>query len=393
MMPPSESGASEAAPVRPTVLHVLEALEGGTARHLVDVVRHTPVAHEVAVPRFRMGGVTDLAAVEAMAEAGAVVHRVEMRRLPPHPLNLAALVAIRRLIARRRPHLVHGHSSVGGALARLAVLVAPSRRPPGVLYTPNGVAAGPETPGGRPALVLERALGRGTDRLVAVSPSEADLVRRLRLVPAHRVVTIPNGIELDLPPPGPDLRAALGLMAGVPLVGCVARLVPQKRPVDFVRAAVLVAQQVAGAHFVHIGDGPLRAAMGAEIRRSGLGSRFHLVAELPGAAAVLGQMDVVVLASAFEGGPYVPLEAMRAGTPVVLSDVVGNRDVVEDAVSGLLVPPGDPPALAAAVVRVLDEPGLRARLAEAARARVGERFDVRAMGLALAAVYRQVGQE
>src|SRR4051794_17615330 len=132
------------------VLHVLEALEGGTARHVVDVVRHTTeVDQEVAIPRRRTGWVTDEQAVGDLEDAGAVVHFVDMRRTPFDRHNAVAVAALRRVIRRRRPAIVHGHSSVGGALARVAAWRAPVVR----LYTPNGIATSPM------ALRVERLLG------------------------------------------------------------------------------------------------------------------------------------------------------------------------------------------------------------------------------------------
>jgi glycosyltransferase involved in cell wall biosynthesis len=83
------------------------------------------------------------------------------------------------------------------------------------------------------------------------------------------------------------------------------------------------------------------------------------------------------------------MEAMRAGVPIVLTDVVGNRDAVEDGLSGFVVAPEDPDALAEAMLRLLDDDALRARMGRAARDRVGERFDVRVVAQRLAAVYDQ----
>lgn len=366
-----------------SVLHVLEALEGGTARHLVDVVSHVPECHhEVVVPRRRVGGVTDLTATQALVGAGARIHLVEMRRQPAHPANAAALVALGVLVRRLRPDVIHGHSSVGGALARLAAIGT------GVAcaYTPNGLATG------GPALGVERLLGRRTQRVVAVSPSEAELICALGIAPGDRVVTIANGIDLNPPPDGPDLRARLGVASKAPLVGTVARLVPQKAPEVFVRAAAVVGRRVPEAHFVLVGSGPLDRQVRDEMGRAGLGPRFHLVAEMATVAAVLGQLDAYVLCSRFEGAPYTPLEAMRAGTPVVVSDVVGSRDAVEDGVSGLVVPAGDVQATAAAVIRLLGDPALAVHLADAARARLAERFDVRAMGRGLAGLYAELSR-
>ncbi len=106
----------------------------------------------------------------------------------------------------------------------------------------------------------------------------------------------------------------------------------------------------------------------------------------------MAQLDVFALPSRYEAGPYAPLEAMRAGTPVVLSDVVGNRDTVVDGESGLLVPPDDPEALAAAVSRVLEEPELGAGLAAAARDRLEAEFDVRRMAERVGALYEAVAR-
>jgi glycosyltransferase involved in cell wall biosynthesis len=367
------------------VLHVLEALEGGTARHLADVVRHTPdVRHEVAVPQTRAGWATDEHAVGRMKHAGALVHFVDMRRNPVDPRNAAAAAALRRLIARRRPTLVHGHSSVGGALARIAAWRAPVAR----VYTPNGLATSPV------ALRVERLLGRWTDHLIAVSESEAELALQVRLVPPQRLSVIPNGVG----PEGEDgsaidLRRQLGISAPAPLVGSVARLVPQKAPEVFVRACALIARRVRNAEFLLVGTGPLQWLVDEEVQRANLGRRWHQIPNLPDAKRALGQLDVFVLLSRFEGCPYTPLEAMQAGTPVVLSRVVGNRDIVEPDVSGLAVPAEDPGAAAQAVVRILTDGSLAAALVAGGRRRVATHFDVRAMGLALRDLYRQVASD
>ncbi|HET6875227.1 MAG TPA: glycosyltransferase [Acidimicrobiales bacterium] len=373
---------------------MLEAVRGGTSRHVADVVRHAGGSiHHVALPTApgagaagAVGGGTgaavggalyDEAAVERMRTDGAVIHHVDMRRDPLHLANGRAVLSLRALIGRVRPDVVHGHSSVGGALARVAGRAA---RVP-VAYTANGVAT--ETA----YRLAERGLGRWTWRWVAVSGSEAALASRLGLVAAERLITIPNGIDLAAPPPGPDLRQLLGVPAGTRLVGTVARLVPQKAPLDFVRVAAAVPE----AHFVLIGMGPLQPDVDAEVDRLGLRPRWHQIEHVEDAATVLAHLDVFILASAFEGAPYTPLEAMRAGVPVVLSDVVGNRDVIVDGHSGLLAPAGDIERLSAEVRRLLDDPGLAKALTDAARHRLAERFDVVAMGRALAALYASAG--
>ena len=342
------------------VVQVFEAIEAGVARHVTDVVCRVPGEHHVVVPPTRTGGFTDEHAFAAMRSAGAEVHLTRMRRSVADPHNARAVWSTRRLIRSLRPDIVHGHASVGGAVARLAA----ARTGAACVYTPHGLLPN------RGVFAAERILGRLTDAFVAVSPSEAELVERRRLVPAGRVVVIPNGIETErVAEPALDLRSRLGLAEGTPLVGSVGRLARQKDPLLFVAACARLAE-VSDARFVLIGEGPLRAAAEREVEARSLGDRFLIVPGLQDAASVMGQLDVFVLPSRYEGAPYAPLEAMRAGTPVVLSDVVGNRDVVVDGESGLLVPPGDPVALAAAVMRIIEEDGLGEALAKAARVRL-----------------------
>lgn len=364
------------------VLHVLEALEGGTARHLVDLVRHASgVEHHCAVPAERTSGVTDHLAADRIREAGGTVHVVAMDRRPLRAGNVVAQRELRRRLLSTGADVVHGHSSIGGALARTAA--AGTGVP--VVYTPNGLATG------RAALAVEHLLGRRTRALIAVSESEADVVRRLRLVDERRLHVVRNGIELEPPPPiQPSLRTRLAIAETAPLVGTVARLVPQKAPEVFVRACGAVAAERPDAHFVLVGAGPLQPTLDAAVEAAGIADRFHQVPELPGAAGALHELDAFVLHSRFEGGPYAVLEAMRSGVPVVVSDVVGNRDAVVAGETGHVVPFGDVAATARAVASLLADPAGTAGLVESARRRLAEHFDVRRMAVETVAVYHHV---
>jgi glycosyltransferase involved in cell wall biosynthesis len=364
------------------VLHVLEALGGGTARHLVDAIRHTPgIDQHVAVPLRRVGWLSDDTAFAALQGAGAEVHRVEMRRSPSHPRNALALLQLARLVRRLRPDIVHTHSSIGGALGRVAA--AGTAATP--VHTPHAVAAAGW------ALSVEKLLGRLTAVHIAVSPSEGDLLVGLGLARADAVRVVPNGIDVDEVLSVPfDLRDRLGLAPDTPLVGTISRLVPQKAPEVYVRACAAAAERLPGVHFVLIGSGTLASMVTAEIERVGMSGRIHLHPDFPLPAAVLSQFDLFVSASRFEGGPYTPLEALRAGLPVLLTAATGNRDVVEHGVSGWLAPVDQPQALAEAMVRLMGDEDLRRALALAGAARLRERFDVRDMGRALAGLYEDL---
>jgi glycosyltransferase involved in cell wall biosynthesis len=368
------------------VLHVLEALEGGTARHVTDLVRHVGgVTHHVAVPPRRVGGMTDSLAVPEMEAAGATVHRVGMRRMPLSPRNAAALARLRRLVVRIRPDVVHGHSAVGGALARLATADGRAGR----IYTPNGL---------HPSIVamnVERGLRTLTDRWIAVSPGEAAVAAVRDLAPPSRIVTIPNGIDLADGPAADgrapvDLRHLLRLPPDAPVVGFVGRLVRQKAPEIVIEAAALLRRQRPDVRTVMIGSGSREGALRALMRERGLAGSVHLIPYLPRAALVMDQFDVLLLPSLYEGCPYTVLEAMRAGTPLVVSDAVGNRDLVIDGVTGRLVRQGHPEDTAAALMDVLGDPDGARRRAQAARAHLSAHHDVTETTAATAAVYAEL---
>ena len=118
-----------------SVLHVLEAIEGGVARHLVNLVGHVDADHIVVIPSERVGGLTDNAAIAAIASAGATVEQIDMRRSPTSPRTLAAVPKVNRLINRVKPAVVHGHSAIGGVVARLGAVGTSSAR----VYTPHGL--------------------------------------------------------------------------------------------------------------------------------------------------------------------------------------------------------------------------------------------------------------
>ncbi len=353
------------------VLHVLEAAGHGTGRHVVDLVTHAPdVSHEVVLPLRPTSRGEDRTSrtAEDLRAAGVVVHEVPMRRSPVHPDLVRAVLAIRRLARDRGADVLHGHATVGGVVARLAGRSL--GRP--VVVTPNGVHPS------RLVRQAERALAPLTSALVAVSPSEARLVRDLGLCPSARVHVVPNGIDLALPTPlDRDLRAELGLAPDTPLVGWVGRLAPQKAPEVLVRA---VAQLPPHVHAVLVGGGPDAEAVAAAVAASAAAERVHLLGHVPGAAGLLGQFDVLALPSRWEGAPYVPLEAFRAHVPVVATDVVGTRDVVVEGETGWLVPPDDPAALASSLLAALADPEESGRRASRGHARLVAHHDARSMG-------------
>lgn len=289
--------------------------------------------------------------------------------------DLKALFRLTRLARQGCYDIVHTHSSKAGILGRWAGWMAGI---PIIVHTVHGWGHHDrQHPLMRHFLVLlERATQRITDKLIVVSPLNTEKGLADGIATPDKYVTIRSGIELDrfLQPSRSraEMRAGLGIPLDVPVVGTVARLSPQKAPLDFVAAAAVVAAAVPEAHFVYVGDGPLRPQTEAAIAQAGLATRFHLIGLRRDVPELLTAFDVFALSSLWEGLPRVLPQAMAAGLPVVATAIDGNAEAITDGINGRLVPPADPSALAEAVIALLRDPGTAHRTGQAGLARVHE---------------------
>jgi glycosyltransferase involved in cell wall biosynthesis len=227
---------------------------------------------------------------------------------------------------------------------------------------------------------------RAYRRIIAVSEE----VRRRYVqelgVPDRRLAVVHNAIRV--PPAGPrprELRASL--LDGRPdrLVLTPARLHPQKGHTFLIAAAA----KTPGATFVFAGDGPLRQELEAQAREQRVGDRCVFLGERTDIPELLAAADLVVLPSLFEGLPVSVLEAMAAERPVIATAIGGTDEAITTDVTGLLVPPRDPAALAAAIGRLLSDTALAQRLARAGRARVERSFSVEATVREVMRIYDQ----
>jgi glycosyltransferase involved in cell wall biosynthesis len=184
-------------------------------------------------------------------------------------------------------------------------------------------------------------------------------------------------------------RAALGLDADAPIVGTVSSLSEDRKGVaHFLEMAAAVARRVPSVQFVVAGDGALRPRLEAMARSLGLGQQVVFTGRLPDVRGVLAEMSVFVLPSLFEGCPYSLLEAMAMARPAVATAVGSVPEVVQDGVSGILVPPADPGALADAVCMLLRDETRAERMGLRGREIVTSRFAVSTMLDAILCVYR-----
>ncbi len=229
----------------------------------------------------------------------------------------------------------------------------------------------------------------------AIAPSEFSKrawVRRTRVRPG-RIRVIYNGVDAGAFRPGraaEELRAQIGLPAGCPVIGMTARLHPIKGHEHLLRALPLIVRSVPDAHLLLVGGGRERARLQRLAEEEGVDERVHFLGHRSDVADLTQLYDVTVLASRAESLPYTLIEAMLLGKPVVASRCGGIPEVVEDGVTGTLVPPGDADALAAAVIDLLADPQKARAFGEAGRRRAEERFTVERMLSETFALYEEL---
>jgi len=300
--------------------------------------------------------------------------------------HLSDLAEIRRKMASAS--LVHLNLSypTGKYLFGAATLARSLRRPLVVTHH-LALEVGP------PWRQLMRWLGRSAKQHIAVSRHAAAVLSRAYGYPADRVQVVHNGIDARrFKPASPEDRSRLRRRAGETLDGhpwgddvllscTVARLSPQKGLFELINAAAQLARQSVNFKMVVIGEGKLRRALRDRIRDRGLESQVFLAGSLPRSqvAEWLAASDLFVLPSRYEGGPATALmEAMACGCAIVATNVSGVSELVTDESLGRLVPARDSDALAASILDLLADAGLRAKMAERARAKVLAEFTIEA---------------
>jgi len=318
--------------------------------------------------------------------AGATARRLQASAVPVtnldmrHKLDGRVLPRLWRLLRHERPVILHAHLFHANLLARLVGQLAGV---PIIITTEHTM--GMES---RFRYVVNRLTASLVHQIVVVSPAVRDFMVHQVGLPASKVAFIPNGVDVArFAEAHPIDRAAWGLPETAPLIGAVMRLDPVKGGENLVRAVAALPHSRQPAHVVVIGAGPCHTAWAALAQDLGVAERIHWVGYQTDVPAWLAACDVFVQPSDWEGMPVAVLEAMAAGRPVVATAVGGTPNVVVEGVTGLLVPPRDPAALARAVQTLLDNPAQARALGAAGRQRVEQHFSLAAVVAQTEALY------
>ena len=303
---------------------------------------------------------------------------------PKTEMDLSAAWRLSRVLKQLQPDIVHAHDPHGVAMAALSLSMSTQ------LAKPPLVAAR------RVDFHLKgNSLSRWKYRQVDCFICASDAIRRLLVsdgVPAARAMTVHEGIDLgrvDAAPPA-NVHEDLWLPHHAPIVGNVAALVPHKGQRHFIEAARLVLPHVPDARFVIAGEGELRATLEKQIRDHHLEKHVVLAGFRPDVLSLHKAFDVFVMSSVTEGLGTSLLDAMAASKPIVATAAGGIPEVVVDGETGFLVPARDHEAMAEAIVRLLKDDALRARMGAAGRARAESHFSAERMVQETLRVYQRV---
>ena len=303
---------------------------------------------------------------------------------PRTEMDLSAAWRLARIIRRLGADVVHAHDPHGVAMAALALSMG-SAKPAPVFVASRRVDFH----------LKSNSLSRWKNRQVDCFICASEAIRQMLVgdgIPEARTATVHEGIDVDrvVATPAVNVHEALWLPHNAPLVGNVAALVPHKGQRYLIEAVPLVMKEIPDARFVIFGEGELREHLEHLVHEHHLAKHVLLPGFRTDILGCLKGLDVFAMPSVTEGLGTSLLDAMACAKPIVATRTGGIPEVVEDGVTGVLVPPRDSGSLARTIVRLLTDRERRERLAKAGFDRVRERFTVERMVAQTVALYARL---
>ncbi|WP_228714689.1 GT4 family glycosyltransferase PelF [Posidoniimonas corsicana] len=313
---------------------------------------------------------------------------IALGRRPGIDLRMPGLIS--RIVRERGLRILHAHQYTPFFYAALAKLRGAKAK---VIFTEHGRHY-PDVVSWKRRWANRLLLSRFSDLTTACCQFAAEAVEKKDGFASRSVRVVPNGIDLNefsaLAVPQDLARQRLGLDPDLLYLSMVARFHPVKDHETLVRAFDKVSKAEPSARLLLVGEGPERQRIDSLVAEFGLSDRVEFTGVRSDVAAILSASDLFVLSSVSEAASLTLLEAMACGTPVVVTDVGGNPEIVRYGQDGLLIPRGDSGRMANAIIQLLRDPERRREMGVAARRRVAEEYDLAISLQRYVALYEQV---
>ncbi len=373
------------------VCHIITKLELGGAQKntLYTVLNLDPALFETYLISGEEG-ILDPEAVEKLGEK-AIFIRTMKREINPI-YDFLSLIKIAIVLRKIEPQIIHTHSSKAGILGRWAGFFA------GVKIRIHSIHGFGFSPFHKffvrlLFIFLERLTSLVTTHFICVSKNNLLEGIRLKIIKEGKVSVIRSGFEIDrFFNVGVDKiykKKELGIPMGKKVIGIAACFKPQKAPLDFVKIAKKLRNYRDDLHFIMIGDGELRKKIEEEIIQSGLKENFSLLGWRKDVEEIFKIVDIFVLTSLWEGLPQVIPQAYATGVPMVVSEVDGNKEFVEDGINGYTFKPHDIEEASSKILKLIEADDLREKFVIEGRKKLRE-FDVNLMVKLQEDLYRRL---
>ncbi|MDD4994903.1 MAG: glycosyltransferase family 4 protein [Patescibacteria group bacterium] len=292
--------------------------------------------------------------------------------------DLQAFIQIFVYLYANKFDTIHLNSSKAGVLGSIAANI---QSVPKIIYTAHGWVFNEPMPTWKKRFYkwAERLSAKHKTKIVTLSRLETEIGVLERIAPAEKFVQIYHGVKPIEFLSSDQARDELKIPRQIPVIGCIANFYETKGLEYIVKAWPQIIAAIPDAQLVIIGDGALRKKLESLIKKLNLDENIALAGSRPDASKYLKAFDVFALPSVKEGLPYVILEAMQAGVPIVATRVGGIPEMIEDGASGRLVPPADSAALATAIIKILQNKNLGESYAENARQTLTQKFSFERM--------------
>jgi glycosyltransferase involved in cell wall biosynthesis len=379
------------------IVHIITRLIIGGAQEntLLSCVGQHRMGHEVTLitgPAIGPEG----SLLEKARDDGYRIIVVDPMRRAIHPArDFSTYRELTRLLREIQPDIVHTHSSKAGIIGRWAARRAGMKA---VVHTIHGLAFTASTNGAINWIYkqLEKQAAPLTTRIVCVADAMREQSLAAGIGRSHQYVTIYSAMETEpfLNPPVPrnEVRSSLGLTDDHIVVGTIARLFDLKGHDDLLQLAPRLCETHPNLRFLWVGDGSLRSRFEAQMDQMKLRDRFILTGMVPPQRVpeLAWAMDILVHPSRREGLARALPQAALAGIPAITYDIDGNREGVQDGVTGIVIPPFNVQQLARAISTLAADEPLRRRMGQAGRTFALSRFDAKVMVHALDALYTEI---